>query len=194
MTMLSDAECAQIHDAASHVLASTGMDVSDELLAVPLIERLAANDASFLSDDEALGHAVRHFRKELFLPELMDRRSVAAWLDEAEHGPLFYLVGDFQGNSGSIRIAGLPKERAEDLERAVRYAARVKDNSCWTAEWKIPLASVCLAPVRTEACCFDIGVGKPGTAIDKSWPSSKRVVAGWAVWAGTGIGGTNWEV
>ena len=114
------------------------------------------------------------------------------WLDEAEHGPLFYLVGDFQGNCGSIRMAGLPREPAEKLQRTAQYAAVVKDASCWTAEWRIPFASICLDPAESAACCFNIGVGKPGTPIDPAWPHSKRNVAAWAVWAGTG--GPNWQV
>ena len=63
---------------ATHLMR--GMDVSDELLAVPLIERLV-HGGSYLSDDEALGFAAQHFRDELFLPKLLDRRTVAAWLD-----------------------------------------------------------------------------------------------------------------
>ena len=114
------------------------------------------------------------------------------WLDEAEHGPLFYLVGDFQGNFDSIQIAGLPREQATKLRRSARYAAAVKDPSCWTAEWRIPFASVCLDPVHTEACCFNIGVGKPGTPVDPSWPQSKLCVAKWAAWASAN--GPNWEV
>ena len=57
-----------------------GMNVNDELLAVPLTERLM-DGGSFLADDEAVEFAARHFREEFFLPKLMDRRDVASWLD-----------------------------------------------------------------------------------------------------------------
>lgn len=66
---------------AAHLVR--GIRVTDELLAVPLIERLASG-GSFLTDDEALGFAAQHFRDELFLPKLIDRRTVAAWLDDPD--------------------------------------------------------------------------------------------------------------
>ena len=103
------------------------------------------------------------------------------WPDGRELGPLFYLVGNFDGEFDSIQMAGLPRAPAEKLGRTARYGARVRDASCWTAEWRIPFASVCLDPARSTGCCFNIGVGKPGT------PKAK-----WAVWVGTK--GPNWEV
>ena len=103
------------------------------------------------------------------------------WPEERELGPLFYLVGNFRGEFDSIQIAGLPRAPAEKLRRTARYGARVRDASCWTAEWRIPFASVCLDSARSTGCCFNTGVGKPGT------PEGK-----WAVWVGTE--GPNWEV
>jgi len=129
---------------------------------------------------------------EVILEGQMGVNTQGWWPDESEHGPVFYLVGDFQGNFGSIQIAGLPRESAERLGRTARYAAKVKDSSCWTAEWSIPFASICLDPVESEGCCFNIGVNKPGTPVDPSWPRSKRSVATWVAWVGTG--GPNCEV
>ncbi|MBT5605105.1 MAG: hypothetical protein HN742_40105 [Lentisphaerae bacterium] len=114
------------------------------------------------------------------------------WLDEAEHGPLFYLLGDFQGTFESYRIAGLPPGPAEKLQRTVQYATDSADASCWTAEWKIPFDSICLDPVNSKACCFNIGVNKTGTPIDESWSAGKKGIAGWAVLVG--VDGPNWEV
>lgn len=114
------------------------------------------------------------------------------WLDEAEHGPLFYLLGDFQGTFESYQIAGLPPGPAEKLKRTVQYAAISKDASCWTAEWKIPFASICIDPAKSKACCFNIGVNKAGTPIDDSWPAGKKAVGGWAVWVSAD--GPNWQI
>jgi len=61
-----------------------GMQVDEERLAVSLTERLPHTGGSFLTDDEALEFAMQHFRDELFLPKLMDRRSVTAWLGESD--------------------------------------------------------------------------------------------------------------
>ena len=114
------------------------------------------------------------------------------WPYEREHGPLMYLVGDFKGDFDSVRMAGLPREPAEKLKRTVSYAARVVDASHWSAEWRIPFASVCLDPETSEGCCFNIGAGKPGTPIDEAWPHSRQSLAQWAAWVGTQ--GSNWEV
>jgi len=47
-------------------------------------------------------------------------------------------------------------------------------------------------PDKSQACCFNIAVGKPGTPIDPSWSKAKRAVAKWAAWVGTN--GPNWQV
>lgn len=118
--------------------------------------------------------------------------TVQWWADDQGYGPPMYLVGDSRGRSDSIQIAGLPREPAEALGRTARYAARVADDATWTCEWRIPLTSVYLDPASTQACCFNIGVHKPGTPIDESWPKSRRGIAGWVAWVGTQ--GPNWEV
>ena len=113
------------------------------------------------------------------------------WPKEKKHGPLFYLVGDCAGQFGSYSIADLPKTRAEGLRSAVQYAATAEPGS-WTAEWKIPLASICLDPATTTSCCFNVGVLKPGT---KPPAGSKEPVPPgdkWAVWRGAN--GANWKV
>jgi len=113
------------------------------------------------------------------------------WPKDKKHGPLFYLVGDCAGQFGSYSIADLPKSRAEGLRSAVQYAAKSEPGS-WTAEWQIPLASICLDPTTTTSCCFNVGVFKPGT---KPRAESKAPVPSndkWAVWRGAN--GANWKV
>ncbi len=114
------------------------------------------------------------------------------WPDERETGPLFYLLGDFRGDFDTYRIAGLPRLQAERLRQTTQYAARVVDASAWTAEFRIPFASICINPKDRRGFCFNIGVNKLGTKIDPSWPRSKRGIATWVAWVGTE--GPNWEV
>ncbi len=108
------------------------------------------------------------------------------WPADTGHGPIFYLVGDCAGAFDSYVVAGLPKPRAEGLRGAVQYAAAGTPGG-WTAEWRIPLAAVCLDPKTARGCCFNIGVHKPRTAGGNVSASDK-----WAVWAGAE--GANWQV
>ena len=108
------------------------------------------------------------------------------WPADKGHGPIFYLVGDCAGASGSYAVAGLPKSRADGLAGAVQYAA-ASERGCWTAEWRIPLAALCLDPKKTKDCCFNVGVHKPRTKGENLKGNDK-----WAVWVGTE--GSNWQV
>lgn len=112
------------------------------------------------------------------------------WLDEKPHGPLFYLVGNHLGRFDSICIEGLPKLRAELLRNGTNYAANADTPGRWTAEWKIPLALMCIDLEQTEFCHFNIGVAKPGTR-SKTGEELKGNDL-WAAWSGTG--GPNWQV
>ncbi|NOZ19587.1 MAG: hypothetical protein GXP25_00700 [Planctomycetes bacterium] len=112
------------------------------------------------------------------------------WLDEKPHGPLFYLVGNHQGKFDSICIEGLPKMRAEVLRNSVRYAANADTPGRWTAEWKIPLALMCIDVEKTEFCNFNIGVCKPGTRSKTGAKLTGNSL--WVAWSGTA--GPNWQV
>ena len=108
------------------------------------------------------------------------------WPTDKGHGPLFYLVGDCAGDFDSYAVADLPKSRADGLRGAVQYAATSEPGS-WSAEWRIPLAAICLDPKEEKGCCFNIGVHKTRT-------QGKNVSANdkWAVWVGAE--GANWKV
>ena len=54
-----------------------GIDVSDETLAVDVIASVVSDGRTFLSEE----HTVRHFRKELWFPRLLDRQFWQAWHD-----------------------------------------------------------------------------------------------------------------
>ena len=112
------------------------------------------------------------------------------WLDEKPHGPLFYLVGNTTGKFGSICIEGLPKRHAERLRNGVQYAVVSDTPGQWTAEWKIPLALMCIDPAQTRFCNFNIGVRKLGTQSTSGKAVSSNDT--WTVWAGAL--GANWQV
>jgi len=103
------------------------------------------------------------------------------WVDESDHGPIFWLLGDCKGDVRSIRQHGLPGAPAENLGRKVSYAVR-QEAGCWTAEWRIPFDAVCLDPASSTACCFNMQVNKTGTPIDPSWPKKKKALASWLSW------------
>jgi trimethylamine--corrinoid protein Co-methyltransferase len=55
-----------------------GFEVSDETLGLDVIDSVVSEGGTFLSQD----HTVRHFRKELWFPTLLDRRYWQAWRDD----------------------------------------------------------------------------------------------------------------
>lgn len=91
-----------------------GVSVTDELLAVSLSERLTKG-GSFLTDDEALEFSARHFRDELFLPRLMDRRNVASWLENPDDA-----FARAEDRVRHILATHDPHPLTEDQEREVR--------------------------------------------------------------------------
>jgi trimethylamine--corrinoid protein Co-methyltransferase len=54
-----------------------GFEVTPETLAVEVIEGVVGRGESFLAED----HTVRHFRREHWFPELLDRRFFDAWAE-----------------------------------------------------------------------------------------------------------------
>ncbi|NOZ20695.1 MAG: hypothetical protein GXP25_06355 [Planctomycetes bacterium] len=113
------------------------------------------------------------------------------WPKDKKHGPIFYLLGDCAGLSDAYSIADLPPSRAEGLRSAVQYAT-ASEPGRWTAEWRIPLAALCLDPKTAKGCCFNIGVLKPGTLPDPKTKAKPTASEKWAVWCGTM--GANWKV
>jgi trimethylamine---corrinoid protein Co-methyltransferase len=66
------------HEAISYVeSALREVDVSDETLGLTEIEEVIDEGSSFLE----LDHTVRHFRRELWFPALLDRNHYQRWLD-----------------------------------------------------------------------------------------------------------------
>jgi trimethylamine--corrinoid protein Co-methyltransferase len=57
-----------------------GFEISDETLAVDVI-RAVGHDGTFLAEP----HTVRHFRKELWFPQLLDRAFWSSWVEQGAH-------------------------------------------------------------------------------------------------------------
>ena len=135
---------------------------------------------------EPKGDAASWWGKADMMEIIFEGQGGAWWPANKGHGPLFYLVGDGAGEFDSYAIAGLPKSRAEGFGGAVQYAAESRAG-CWTAEWRVPIAALCLDPAKAKGCCFNVGVHKPRTQGGKAAPGNN-----WAVWVGTHA--ANWKV
>ena len=118
------------------------------------------------------------------------KKAPAWWPKDKKHGPIFYLLGDCAGLLDTYTAADLPQSRSEGLLSSVQYAA-ASEPGRWTAEWRIPLAAICLDPKTAKGCCFNIGVNKPQT---RPPAKGEKLSLGqkWAVWCGTM--GANWKV
>ena len=114
------------------------------------------------------------------------------WDADGGHGPLLYLVGNTKGQFDSLQIAGLPTEPARTLQNSVEYAAQMIDAGHWSCEWRIPLDRLLQDYGKRDWCCFNLGVGKPGTKVDPDASKGAQANAKWAVWVGAQ--GANWHV
>lgn len=66
------------HEAIGYVeRMMRGIEISDEKIGLDAIER-GLSDGSYLADE----HTVRHFREELWFPDLLDRQYFDAWVQE----------------------------------------------------------------------------------------------------------------
>ena len=93
--------------------------------------------------------------------------------------PILVLRGFTNGHFESSDEAGAPAKAVAMAARGVAYSAKVIDKSRWTAEWRIPLASLGIDPKKPARLQVNLTVRK--TARDL-----------WLMWCGTG--GYSWEV
>jgi len=96
-----------------------------------------------------------------------------------KNAPILILRGYTNGHWESSDEAGAPAAAVKQAAEGVAYAARVIDPAHWTAEWKIPFASLGIDPVKHSKFEFNLSV---------------RKTAGpdWLMWRGTGA--CTWEV
>ncbi|MGQ9731460.1 MAG: right-handed parallel beta-helix repeat-containing protein, partial [Candidatus Zipacnadales bacterium] len=94
--------------------------------------------------------------------------------------PILVLRGYPSGHFDSSNEAGAPTEAVEKAAQGVEYQARTVDATRWTAEWRIPFASLGIDPTKHQRLQFNLSVRK--TAPEPFW----------LMWQGTG--GCTWEV
>jgi len=101
------------------------------------------------------------------------------WLDDNVTGPIFSIFCRYNGDMTVNNLFGMPYEMARKIEKSSEYKVSIHDeeNKVWTAEIKIPFASVGINPFEVTQLCFNLGVSKK---------------AGWFAWIATG--NTIWRV
>lgn len=97
----------------------------------------------------------------------------------SKNAPIIVLRGFPSGHFESSDEAGASAAVAKKAGEGVQYKAVVVDGKRWTAEWRIPWASLGLDPAKQTKLHFNLSVRK--TADDQ-----------WIEWQGTG--GSTWQV
>ncbi|MDH7569279.1 MAG: right-handed parallel beta-helix repeat-containing protein, partial [Armatimonadota bacterium] len=96
-----------------------------------------------------------------------------------KEAPIRVLRGYATGVHESSGEAGAPPEVVRRAGEGVLYAARVESPSRWTAEWRIPLASLALDAAKPGRVPFNLSVRKAASNL-------------WLMWQGTGA--HTWDV
>lgn len=96
-----------------------------------------------------------------------------------DQAPILVLRGYVDGSFESSQEAGAPQAATEQAAKGVTYAAKIVNPALWTAEWRIPFASLGIDPTKPASLPFNLSVRKP--AGDK-----------WIMWQGTN--GSTWLV
>jgi trimethylamine--corrinoid protein Co-methyltransferase len=107
--------CDELVHMIKHVLA--GISVTDDTLAVDVI-REVGHGGSYLQHD----HTVRHFRQQLFFPDLFRRQTIEQWVKSGSplsHQLAHRRVQDLLAQAGPVT---LPPGADQALERALHHA------------------------------------------------------------------------
>jgi hypothetical protein len=92
--------------------------------------------------------------------------------DQGPAAPLLILRGFPSGHMVSSDEAGAAPEAVTRAAEGVQFAAQVVSAGRWTAEWRIPLASLGIDPAKTRKFAFSLTV-------------RKSAGAQWVLWVGT---------
>jgi len=87
-----------------------GVEIDDELLGIEVIEE-GMRAGNFLG----LEHTVRHFRNELWFPQLFDRRFWQVWADDGGQD----MAARCRAGKDQILSKHVPQPMDRDTERAV---------------------------------------------------------------------------
>ncbi len=93
--------------------------------------------------------------------------------------PILVLRGFPSGFFQSVEEAGAPAAAAKRAVEGVGYKAKIVDATRWTAEWRIPFASLGIDPAKRTRFAFNLSVRKSADDL-------------WLLWQGTGA--CTWEV
>jgi len=99
--------------------------------------------------------------------------------DAGSAAPILILRGFVSGYFESSDEANAPTRETERAAEGVEYAARLVNPSLWTAEWRVPLASLGIDPATDTRVAFNLTVRKTADGL-------------WQMWRGTG--GPTWDV
>jgi len=97
----------------------------------------------------------------------------------AADAPILVLRGFPSGHFESSDEAGAPEAAVRRAAEGVEYRAKVRDSGRWSAEWRIPWASLGLDPSQVRKLAFNLSVRKSAAPL-------------WLMWQGTG--GYTWQV
>ena len=99
------------HEAVGYVeRILRGVEIDDETLALDLIDRVGPR-GSFIAEE----HTMMHFRRELWMPEILDRRFFERWTEQGRK--------DARARTGEVladvEASHVPKPLPDDVEREV---------------------------------------------------------------------------
>jgi len=92
-------------------------------------------------------------------------------MSSAKPGPIFVLHGFATGKHESVTEAGATPAAAQQLQAAVKFAARIMDRQ-WVAEWSIPLSAAGISCRPGLKLGFNLGVRRAETDEWIQWSGS----------------------
>ena len=96
-------------------------------------------------------------------------RNIAA----GKASPILVLRGYPSGHWESSDEPGAPAEAVKRAAQGVEYGAQVVDKSRWTAEWRIPFASLGIDPKKHRRFEFNLTVRKTAQPVWLMWQSTR---------------------
>jgi hypothetical protein len=101
--------------------------------------------------------------------------------------PILILRGYPGGKFASSDEAGAPAEAVAQAAKGVQYAARVLGKDRWSAEWRIPWASLGVDPARHRRLDFNLSIRKTGGPAWVLWQGTRH-----ATWNVNNAGTLEW--
>jgi hypothetical protein len=87
--------------------------------------------------------------------------------------PIFALRGFIDGEVQVAGDTGAPAEALAKAKEGVEYKVKVEGPTRWTAEWKVPLASLGIDPSRHKEFALNLSVRKTADDLWLQWRSTR---------------------